>query len=324
MKKAEEIVDFSLIVPCYNEQDNVKEFLKVAKETFKNTSLNMEYVFVNDGSSDNTEKILKEIFNTNPDDNITVVNFSRNFGKESAIFAGLKNATGKVSCLIDADLQQLPSTALEMYEILVNNPDYDCVCAYQGTRIESKLMSGVKSSFYKVINAVTETDFKNGASDFRVFTSPVKDAILSMGEYHRFTKGIFSWVGFNTYYFEYQAQERNAGTTKWSPIKLLKYAITGIVAFSTAPLTLAIYLGSFSTLFSLVYLIVTLIRYFANKIPVNGFTQQVILLSFFGGLILFTLGIIGEYIAKIYQQVKQRPIYIPKEILKRQPKEDRE
>lgn len=310
-------LDFSLVIPCYNEQDNVESFFNETEKAFKNEGISYEYVFVNDGSTDKTEQTLKKLFNENPNSNIIIINLSRNFGKEAAIYAGLNNCNGDAICLIDADLQQRPDIALEMYKILKANNEFECVCAYQKTRREGRLMSGSKAMFYKLINLACDIPFKNGASDFRVFDSKVKDAIVSLPEYHRFSKGIFSWVGFNTYYYEYEADERNAGETKWSFIKLLKYALSGIIAFSTAPLALATYLGGISTLFSIVYFIVTLIRYFTSNIKVDGFTQQVILISFFGGTILFTLGIIGEYIAKIYQQVKNRPVYIAKEIIKK-------
>lgn len=310
-------IDFSLVIPCYNEQDNVDRFFSETEKAFQNSGISYEYVFVNDGSTDDTEKNLKNLYASKPYSNITIINLSRNFGKEAAIYAGLNNCNGDAICLIDADLQQRPEIALEMFKILKSNTDLECVCAYQKVRKEGKLMNGSKSAFYKLINLACDIPFKNGASDFRVFDSRVKDAIISLPEYHRFSKGIFSWVGFNTYYYEYEAEERNSGETKWSFFKLFKYAVSGIIAFSTAPLKFATYLGGISTLFSIVYFIVTLVRYFTSHITVDGFTQQVILISFFGGTILFTLGIIGEYIAKIYQQVKNRPVYIAKEIIKK-------
>ncbi|MBR2100542.1 MAG: glycosyltransferase, partial [Eubacterium sp.] len=205
----------------------------------------------------------------------------------------------------------------EMLDIIRNNPELDCVCAFQGERSEGKLLTAMKSLFYKIMNKLVETEFKNGASDFRLFNSKVKEAVLSLGEYHRFSKGIFSWVGFNVHYMEYKADERNDGESKWSVGKLFKYALMGIVAFSTAPLQLATYIGSFATVLSVIYLIITLIRKFTSNINVDGFTQLVILITFFSGMLLFTVGIIGEYIAKIYQQVKNRPIYIAKDILER-------
>ena len=313
-------MNLSLIIPCYNEQDNVEKFFEESEKVFSSLGIKYEYIFVNDGSTDKTGERLDALYEREADKNITVINFSRNFGKESAIYAGLQNAGGELICLIDADLQQRPETALEMLKFITANPDCDVVCAYQAERSEGRALSGIKSSFYRIINKMAEIEFKNGASDFRLFKSEVRDAILSLGEYHRFSKGLFSWVGFNVHYMEYKAGERNAGKTKWSFTKLMKYAISGIVAFSTAPLKLSIYIGSVATAFSVIYLIVTVIRKLTSHINVDGFTQLVILISFFSGILLFTVGIIGEYIAKIYQQVKNRPIYIAKEIKKRNDK----
>lgn len=310
-------MDLSLIIPCYNEEGNIKKLFGETQKTFENSGIRLEYVFVNDGSTDSTEERLNELYTLEYSSNITVISFSRNFGKEAAIYAGLQHASGSYICIIDADLQQRPEIALEMYNTIKNNPALDCVCACQKERSEGKAMGAVKSAFYKLINKMAEIEFENGASDFRLFNSKVRDAVLSLGEYHRFSKGIFSWVGFNVYYMEYKAEERNSGKTKWSLGKLIKYAISGIVAFSTAPLKLSIYIGSLATFFSVVYLIVTIIRKLTSHINVDGFTQLVILISFFSGVLLFTVGIIGEYIAKIYQQVKNRPIYIAKDIKKR-------
>ncbi len=309
-------MDISLIIPCYNEEGNVELFFDETEKVFKNSGYSYEYVFVNDGSVDSTREKLKNLFESNSLNNITVVNFSRNFGKESAIFAGLKNAQGENICIIDADLQQRPETALKMYKILENNPQLDCVCAYQKQRKEGKVTSALKSAFYGVINKISETKFENGASDFRFFKAKVKDAMLQLGEYHRFSKGIFSWVGFNVHYMEYEADERNSGETKWGLWKLFKYAMSGIMAFSTAPLKIATFIGLGSVGVSVVYSVVTLIRKLLGQIDVSGFTQIILLLTFFCGIILVILGIIGEYIAKIYQQVKNRPIYIVDEILK--------
>lgn len=310
-------MDLSIIVPCYNEEGNVQAFFDAAEQVFAPSGIQYEYVFINDGSADKTRECLDALYQQNPRRNLTVIHFSRNFGKEAAIYAGLQHASGNHMVLIDADLQQRPETAMEMYRFIRENPSFDCVCAYQSQRGENKVMSGMKAAFYKIINKMAETEFKSGASDFRLFSSKVRDAVLQLGEYHRFSKGIFSWVGFNVYYMEYKAEERNAGETKWSFWKLMKYALTGIVAFSTAPLKLASYIGSAATVFSIVYLIITVIRKLTADINVDGFTQLVILISFFSGVLLFTVGIIGEYIAKIYQQVKDRPIYIASEIHQR-------
>ncbi|MBQ8077002.1 MAG: glycosyltransferase family 2 protein [Eubacterium sp.] len=310
-------MDLSFVIPCYNEQGNVEKFFDESEKVFALSGIKYEYVFVNDGSSDKTGEALKSLFETHVSKNISIIDFSRNFGKESAIYAGLQHASGKYICIIDADLQQRPETALDMYKFITSNRDFDCVCAYQNVRKEGKIMSGMKSAFYKLMNTLAETEFKNGASDFRLFNTKVRDAILSLGEYHRFSKGIVSWVGFNVHYMEYRADERNSGETKWSFGKLVRYAISGIIAFSTAPLKLAIYIGTGATIFSLIYLIVTVIRKLTSHINVDGFTQLVILITFFAGITLVILGIIGEYIAKIYQQVKNRPIYIAKDVMKR-------
>lgn len=310
-------MDISLIIPCYNEEYNVGAFFEETEKVFSNSGFSYEYVFINDGSSDATQEKLEMIFNSHPDHNITVIRFSRNFGKESAIYAGMKNAVGDTNCIIDADLQQRPEIALSMYQKLRNSPDCDCITAFQRIRHEGRLISVLKSAFYKIINESSEIEFKNGASDFRVFRSKVKDAMLQLGEYHRFSKGIFSWVGFNVEYMEYEADERNAGTTKWNFKSLFKYAFNGIMAFSTAPLRFSSILGGITSMGALVYLVITLIRKFTHHILVSGFTQIVFLVAFLGGLILLSLGIIGEYIAKIYQQVKNRPIYIADEILTR-------
>ena len=301
----------SLIVPCFNEQDNIFPFARAVAEVFPDPS-DYEIVFVNDGSKDKTLQNLKELHRQSQQ-NIRVVSFSRNFGKESAIYAGLQHCDGEYISLIDADLQQDPAIVKQMTEILDAEPDTDCVCAFQETRHENKLMTSVKSAFYKMATNMSEVDFVDGASDFRTFRRTVRDALLQMPEYFRFSKGLFSWVGFNTKYIPYEAKERASGTTKWGFKKLLKYGWNGILAFSTAPL--ATVLGLLSTAFSIIYFIVTLLRKATEHIAVDGFTQTVILIVFFGGMQLFTIGIIGEYLAKNYIETKRRPVYLAKEIL---------
>ena len=248
----------SLIVPCFNEQDNIFPFARAVAEVFPDPS-DYEIVFVNDGSKDKTLQNLKELHRQSQQ-NIRVVSFSRNFGKESAIYAGLQHCDGEYISLIDADLQQDPAIVKQMTEILDAEPDTDCVCAFQETRHENKLMTSVKSAFYKMATNMSEVDFVDGASDFRTFRRTVRDALLQMPEYFRFSKGLFSWVGFNTKYIPYEAKERASGTTKWGFKKLLKYGWNGILAFSTAPLKLATVLGLLSTAFSIIYFIVTLLR----------------------------------------------------------------
>ncbi len=307
----------SLIVPCYNEEDNVELFYEECVKAFSKTDIDYEFVFVNDGSRDKTIDKLKKLYNEKTESDITVISFSRNFGKESAIYAGIKNSKGDYISLIDADMQQRPEVVIEMMEILENEPEYDCVAAYQSKRKEGSVMTGLKSGFYKLINKLSEVELHADASDFRTFTRGVADAILEMGEYHRFSKGIFSWIGFNTKYIPYEVQERNAGETKWSFTKLVRYAFEGISAFSTKPLKLATYTGMLTSFASIVYLIVVVIQRIWFNVAISGYATIVALILLLGGIQLFCIGIIGSYLAKTYIQSKQRPIYIAKEILTR-------
>lgn len=303
----------SFVCPCYNEEKNVLPLAKSIASVFP-VFEDYEIVFVNDGSRDNTflELVkLKEKTNLN----IVIVNFSRNFGKEAAMYAGLEHACGDITVIIDADLQQDPSVVKQMVDILDEKSEVDCVCACQRERNEGKGVALCKNAFYKIADRFTDVEFKNGASDFRAFRSSVRKAILSLGEYHRFSKGIFSWVGFNTEYIEYQANERQNGKSSFSFLKLLKYAMNGIISFSTAPLKFASIVGSGAIVFSIIYAIVTIIRKLVSDIQVDGFTQLVILIAFLGGIQLFSIGIIGEYIAKNYIETKHRPIYIAKDII---------
>ena len=303
----------SFIVPCYNEAENVDPFIQSVNDNFPITE-DYEVVFVNDGSADNTFEKLKEIKKSSPC-NIKIINFSRNFGKESAMYAGLQHACGDLVSIIDADLQQDPAIVKKMVKMLDENADIDCVCACQEDRHEGKFTAMCKNAFYKIADRFTEIPFQSGASDFRTFRKSVRDALLSMGEFHRFSKGLFSWVGFNTVYIPYTAKERQAGKSSFNFIKLIKYAFEGIIAFSTAPLKFASVIGSLATLFSIIYAIVTIIRKLVNNISVDGFTQLVIIITFIGGIQLFSIGIIGEYLARNYIQTKNRPIYIAKEII---------
>lgn len=302
----------SLIVPCFNEEDNIELFFNETVKAFNEKKFDYEFVFIDDGSKDKTYANLKKLYENNPDANIQIISFSRNFGKEAAIYAGISNAKGEKACVIDADLQQRPEVVLRMLDIMEKDTTIDCVTAYQEERKESKVISGVKSFFYKIINKISDIDFKNGASDFRLFNRNVIDAILQLPEYHRFSKGLFSWVGFNTVYIPYRVEERATGESKWSVTKLLKYAIDGIISFSTAPLKIATFVGIFSSLISILYLIVVVIQKFAFGIAVPGYATIVVLILFIGGIQLFCLGILGEYLSKIYLEVKNRPVYIIK------------
>ena len=304
----------SLVVPCFNEEENVQLFFDETQRAFEGIVGNYEIVFVNDGSTDNTRKNLKVIYENNSD-KVQVLTFSRNFGKESAIFAGLSHAKGDLVCIIDADLQQRPQVVIEMLKAMSEDDAIDCVTAYQENRKESKFMTVVKSGFYKVINKIADVDFVNGASDFRLMKRNMVDAILDMGEYHRFSKGIFSWVGFNTKYIPYTVEERRFGKSKWNFIKLLKYAIEGIISFSTFPLKFVTGIGLATSFASVLYLLVVVFQKLIFGIEVPGYATIVVLVLFLGGIQLFCLGLLGEYLSKIYMQVKNRPIYVLKEHL---------
>lgn len=305
----------SLVIPSYNEELNVPRFFEEAEKVFSDSNYEIEYVFVNDGSRDGTLKALKKLYNEK-NANFRIVSFARNFGKEAAIFAGLSHATGDYTTVIDADLQQRPEVVLQMARILDEKPEVDCVAAFQEQRKESKLLIFFKNRFYSLINSMTSVPFVSGASDFRTFRTPVREAILSVGEYHRFSKGIFSWVGFETEFIPYEVMERESGSSKWSFVKLFKYAIEGIVAFTTRPLHLATLLGSLSIAGSLIYYIIALILGLIGYgwCAVGLLAATVFLV---GGMILLCMGILGEYLAKVYMQVKDRPIYLAKHLLKK-------
>ncbi|MBR3149484.1 MAG: glycosyltransferase family 2 protein [Eubacterium sp.] len=307
----------SLIAPCFNEEGNVKKFFDEVNRVFDLRPEQIEFVFVDDGSSDSTFEKLTEIYNDNPSANIQVISFSRNFGKESAMYAGLSNAKGDMVCIIDADLQQRPEVVVEMLDAMAEDDTLDCVTAYQEKRHENGALAKVKSSFYKLINNMSEVDFVNGASDFRLMKRNMVDALVSMTEYHRFSKGLFSWVGFKTKYIPYEVADRFEGESKWSVRKLIKYALEGIFAFSTAPLRMATYLGLFSSFISIVYLIIIVIQKIFFGIEVKGYPTIVVLILFIGGIQLFCFGLLGEYISKMYVQTKNRPIYIERKHLSR-------
>lgn len=303
----------SLIVPCYNEEQNVEAFYARCQEVFPTDQY--EVVFVNDGSKDGTYKKLQKLHEEH--DNILVVNFSRNFGKESAIYAGLHYASGSYISIIDADLQQDPEIVRNMVNILEEKPDIDVVAAYQAQRHEGKLMSWCKDRFYKFINRLSEVDLRENASDFRTFRASVQKALLDMPEYFRFSKGLFSWVGFETEYIPYEAAERFAGSTKWSFTKLLKYAMEGIISFSTLPLQLATFFGAIVSAIAIIYGIVIIAQTLITGIDVPGYATTIVVVLFLGGVQLLVMGILGEYLAKTYIQGKHRPVYIAKNVLEK-------
>lgn len=311
-------MQLSLIVPCYNEQDNVEAFHDACRAAFDGCIASYELIFVNDGSRDDTWARLTAL-QERADVPVKLIDFSRNFGKEAAMYAGMQRAEGEFVTVIDADLQQPPEKALEMVRFLEANPDFDTVAAYQDARREGRFTALCKKLFYHVIDAACDIPFKADASDFRTLRRGVVQAILSMGEYHRFSKGIFSWVGFRTHYLPYTVQPRHAGKTSWSFIKLCRYAVEGIVSFSTFPLRIATVTGALMAFMSLIYILIVVIKKLAYGIAVPGYATIVVLILFTGGLQMIMLGIIGQYIARIYIQSKQRPIYIAREYRPQKP-----
>ena len=304
----------SLVVPCYNEAENVQAFQDAVIGAFEGCGYDYEVIFVDDGSKDATLHNLKKIF-AQQRCPVKVVSFSRNFGKEAGIFAGLQQASGEYISLIDADLQQRPEIVRDMVKILDEKEEIDVVAAYQDRRGEGKVLSFFKKSFYAVINKLSKVTLQSDASDFRTFRRSVRDSILQMAEYHRFSKGIFAWVGYNTEFIPYTACERHAGTTKWNFWKLLNYAIEGIIGYSTAPLRFSIYIGGFTAVAAVLYLISVICEKLFLGIDIPGYATIIVLILLLGSMQLFCIGIIGEYVGRTFEQSKNRPVYIAKEIL---------
>ena len=304
----------SLVVPCYNEAENVAAFQESVLGAFSGCGYDYEIVYINDGSRDATLHNLKKLYHA-PACPIKVISFSRNFGKEAAIYAGLQHAHGEYISLIDADLQQRPEIVRDMVAILDEQPQYDVVAAYQDRRGEGKVLSFFKKTFYKTINLLSNVTLQPDASDFRTFRRSVRDSILELAEYHRFSKGIFAWVGYETHFIPYTACERAAGTTKWNFWKLVNYAIEGIIGYSTAPLRLATLCGVVTGIAALLYLISVIIEKLSFGIAVPGYATIIVLILLLGAVQLFCIGIIGEYVGRTFEQSKNRPVYIAKEIL---------
>ena len=304
----------SLIVPCYNEAENVAAFQNAVITAFDGCGYDYEIVFVNDGSRDATLHQLKKLHAAQKCP-VKVVSFARNFGKDAGIYAGLEHASGEMMCVIDADLQQRPEIVRDMVRILDEKPECDMVAAYQDRRGEGKVLSFFKKSFYAVINRLSSVKLRPDASDFRTFRRSVAESILQLQECHRFSKGIFAWVGFETEFIPYTACERNAGTTKWNFRKLMNYAIDGIIGFSTAPLRLASYLGVFTAMAAAIYLLVVVLQKLIWGIDLPVYATIIVLILLLGGMQLFCIGIIGEYVGRTFEQSKNRPIYLAKEVL---------
>ena len=304
----------SLIAPCFNEGENVQPFQDAVIAAFDGCGYDYEIVFVDDGSKDATLHNLRKIHAAQKCP-VKVISFSRNFGKEAGIYAGMQAASGEYISLIDADLQQRPEIVRDMVKILDEEPQYDVVAAYQDRRGEGKVLSFFKKSFYALINKLSNVTLQPDASDFRTFRRSVRDAILELAEYHRFSKGIFAWVGYDTCFIPYIACERNAGTTKWNFGKLFNYAIDGIIGFSTSPLRIASHFGIGSAGLAMVYLILVVIEKIFWGIDIPGYATMIVLTLLLGGIQLLCIGIIGEYVGRTFEQTKDRPIYIAKEIL---------
>jgi glycosyltransferase involved in cell wall biosynthesis len=306
----------SVVVPCFNEEDSVEIFLREMKKiepVLSEKKVSLEFVFVDDGSTDGTLKILKEL--SQNDSRIRFVSFSRNFGKEAALYAGLLKARGDFVATMDADLQDPPELIPRMIEELSDGEKkFDCVATRRVTRKgEPKIRSLFARLFYKILKNLSDIEVVDGARDFRVMTKKYRDAVISLSERTRFTKGIFPWVGFATKWLEYENVERAAGKTKWSFRKLFLYSIDGIVAFSTKPLMFSSLLGLVESSLAIFVLIFVVVRRMIFGDPVAGWASTICIILFTTGLNMFVLGISGQYIAKIYTEAKRRPIFIVRE-----------
>ena len=302
----------SLLVPCYNEQEALPLFYAEANRITKEMpQAAFEFVFVNDGSRDATLDVMRTL--AEQDERVHYLSFSRNFGKEAAMLAGLETAQGDYVAVMDADMQDPPSLLPEMYAC-VSSGTYDCAATRRVTRKgEPPIRSFFARMFYKLINKMSKTEIVDGARDFRLMTRQMVDAILSMKEYNRFSKGIFGWVGFHTKWIEYVNVERVAGETKWSFWKLFVYSLDGITAFSTMPLSIAAFAGLFFCAVAFIMIVFTVVRAAIWGDPVSGWPSLVCIILMVGGIQLFCVGILGQYLAKAYMEVKQRPQYIIKE-----------
>lgn len=298
----------SLIIPCYNEQESLPIFYREVTSVARRMESEYELLFVDDGSKDRTLPILKEL--AAQDEHVTYFSFSRNFGKEAAMYAGFCNAKGDYVAVMDADMQDPPSLLPQMIEILEGG-EYDSVATRRTSRTgEPPIRSWFAKRFYRLVNRISDADIVDGARDFRLMRREMAEAIVSMGEYNRFSKGIFGWIGFRTYWMPYDNIERAAGETKWNFWKLFKYAIDGIISFSQAPLSIASWFGMVMTLLSFLFLFLIVIRKAVFGDPVAGWASTICVIVFIGGIQMFCLGIMGQYIAKAYLETKKRPHFI--------------
>lgn len=304
----------SIVVPCFNEEATISIFYSAVEKIRHQMDVDIEYCFIDDGSKDRTLDILRDL-NKKSGGLVRYTSFSRNFGKEAALYAGLKMAKGDYIVTMDVDLQDPPSLLPEMWQILHNpDNDYDCVATRRTTRKgEPRIRSFFARLFYKLINELSDTEIVDGARDYRMMTRQMVNAVIQDSEYNRFSKGIFSWVGFHTKWLAYENIERSAGETKWSFWKLFKYSIEGILAYTTVPLYLSSIMGILMCGVSFIALLFIIIRAFAFGDPVAGWPSLVCIITLLGGLILLALGIMGLYIAKIYLETKKRQIFIVRE-----------
>ncbi len=303
----------SIIIPAKNEEENIDTIYNTVKTVFEN--IRYEVIFIDDGSDDKTFKVLESVYKRDKD-HVKVVCFSRNFGKDAAIYAGLESAVGEYTAIIDADMEQNPSYLLKMLTFLDNNPDYDQVAMKIKER---KAGSAIKrfggKMFYKVMNVLSDTKFSNDVSDFRMFRSNVREALLSLPEKNRFSKGIFSWIGFNTKLMEYEVGTRTKGVTKFNFKASVKYALNGIVGFSVKPLRVATVLGVITSISGFIYLLYIIIKTITVGPDAPGFATIVCLILFLGGIQLLTIGILGEYLGKTFVETKNRPVYVARKKL---------
>lgn len=302
----------SVIVPCFNEEEAIPYFYEAMEKVRKEMEEKFEYIFVNDGSKDGTLIVLRQL--SGQDKAVRYLSFSRNFGKEAALFAGLQAAKGDLVTVMDVDLQDPPEMLIEMKAMLEANADLDCVGTRRVSRDgEPPIRSFFAKLFYKLMNKISQVEVVDGARDFRLMRRHMVDAILSVSEYNRFSKGIFAWVGFETEYLPYKNVERVAGQTSWSFWKLLSYSIEGIINFSDTPLNIASYTGFFTFLLSLVMMVIVVVKTLVFGDPTIGWPSTICIILFLGGLQLMTIGILGKYLAKVFLETKKRPVYIVKE-----------
>lgn len=302
----------SVIVPCFNEQESTELFYSEFTRIINNIqSVNYELIFVDDGSKDNTLSEIKTL--ASKSERVKYISFSRNFGKEAAIYAGLKSASGDYICTMDVDLQDPIELLIDMYAE-IKKGEYDIVAAYRSDRKgEGIVRSFLSEMFYKIINKISNTEFVSGARDFRLMTRQVADSVLKVAEYNRFSKGIMSWVGYKTKWLAFENVERAAGSTKWNFFKLFKYSLDAIIAFSTVPLAIASVLGLLLCLTAFVMILVIIIKTLVWGDPVAGYPSMMCFMFLLSGVQLFSIGIMGEYLSKTYMEVKGRPIFIAKE-----------